>query len=145
MEEVARLKNNQVIVTSQEASVTLIGLAPRDGENWHKVLAVNRITMQERKITQVLLGRLATAEGMMGLGRALLSGYLGVLADLDPEDIVLDIVEDGVESRVKAYLSPKTVNLILGRDSGLGVGADFKSSESVRHLFNHRADFGQWP
>ena len=143
MEEVARLKNNQVIVTSQEASVTLIGLAPRDGENWHKVLAVNRITMQERKITQVLLGRLATAEGMMGLGRALLSGYLGVLADLDPEDIVLDIVEDGVESRVKAYLSPKTVNLILGRDSGLGVGAAFK--DSVRNLFNYQADFGQWP
>ena len=44
-----------------------------------------------------------------------------------------------------AYFSPKTVNLILGRDSGLGVGADFKSSESVRNLFNYRASFGQWP
>ena len=81
IEEQARhLKMSQVYVSKKQASAFLTAESPRvAGISRHRVFAVNKITLQDQKIVQVLVGQLAVDEGKMVLGHALLSGLFGSL------------------------------------------------------------------
>ena len=141
--QVARLKNNQVWATKGEASVVLTSLAPPvEGAPWKKMFAVNVITVQDQKFAQILLERLAEDEGKMAWGRVLLNIGIGSEGNLDSSPTI--ILEDGGESILREELSLKTFHWIMSH-SGIGVGATFRSSHSLRYMFIQRLDHGQWP
>ena len=73
----------------------------------------------------------------MAWGRVLLNIGIGLEGNLDASPT--SILEDGGESILREELSLKTFHWIMSH-SGIGVGATFRSSHSLRYMFIQRLD-----